>query len=126
MTAVEPSHQNAPATARSLIIDFVEAIRSRGEPETESPQRSVRRYHRSWPLGVSWNGPGGGDICVALHDASYQGVSFLCDHRFEVGGHLFVRLFWHDDTAPAVPAVVRHATPTPNGYLVGCEFNVGE
>jgi hypothetical protein len=39
---------------------------------------------------------------------------------------VYVRLFWHDDECPRVPALVRHSTSTKNGYLVGCEFILWE
>ena len=114
----------APAP-ESVIIRFIENVRCRSESDGEQRRRSIRRYHRSWPLEVGLPADqGGGTMTVALHNGSYQGISFLCLVKVTVDSRLTVRLFWHDEGCPMIPVVVRHVTPTPNGYLVGCEFDL--
>jgi len=94
--------------------------------EVEAPRRRRKRvrYSRSWPLAVfEPNRVAGVCVAAALHNASAQGIAFLTHRRFDVGATVLVRLFWHDDQSPQVPAVIRHVTATPDGYLVGCEFD---
>ena len=124
---------------RDVIERFVEAARQRGEYHVHARRRSRRRYHRSWPLSVSpvsaglpANAGSPADVdqpveaTVALHNASQQGIAFLAPRAMDPGAMLLVKLFWHDDDCPRVPAVVRHCTSTKTGYLVGCEFLVWE
>ena len=62
------------------------------------------------------------DLSAALHNASKDGIGFLCDCEFPVGGRVLIKLFWHESSALRVPAVVRHTTPHKGVTLVGCEF----
>ena len=90
---------------------------------TYQPRRAQRRYHRSWPLVVCTPGTAGGtDLSVALYNASPLGIAFLSPTALANCSTVLVKLFWHDEDGPRVPAVVRHVTPTEHGYLVGCEF----
>jgi hypothetical protein len=106
-----------------LILRFVAAARQRGEYHIHSRRRAKRRYHRSWPLAIAL--PRGDDFAetsAALHNVSVQGVAFLTRFPLNPGTRVYVRPFWHDEACPRIPAMVRHATPTAAGYLIGCEF----
>lgn len=59
---------------------------------------------------------------AALHDASQDGLGFMCNRLFEKQELVFVKLFWHEATALYIPAFVRHVNPGPSGVLVGVEF----
>lgn len=113
---------------RREIERFLEAARERAEPDLDRRRRAQRRYHRSWPLLVCVpNGNNlGKDLGVPLHNASSLGIAFLSPMHIDVGSVVFIKLFWHEELCPRVPAVVRHATPTGHGYLVGCEFTLAD
>ena len=114
---------SSASVLQEVILRFVEAAQQRSEFEVDQRARSRRRYHRSWPLSVVMNVDDQLiDMGVALHNASDQGIAFLSPRSVEAGEKLFVRLFWHDEECPRVPAIVRHCTATKTGYLVGCEF----
>jgi hypothetical protein len=116
--------QPVPLSVLQEVIDrFVDEARRRSEEQPAARRRAERRYHRSWPLSVLLERGGcERDIGVALHNASAQGIAFLAPFGIESGTVLQIRLFWHDEDCPRVPAVVRHCTFAGNGYLVGCEF----
>ncbi|MCK4659594.1 MAG: PilZ domain-containing protein [Phycisphaerae bacterium] len=104
---------------------FIVAARERGELDIDHRRRHLRRCHRSWPLLVALNDPYDNEgMGVALHNASPEGIAFLCPRRIPVGSTIYIKLFWHDETAPFVPAVVRHVTKNHHGYIVGCAFAV--
>ena len=63
---------------------------------------------------------------VPLYNASPLGIAFLAPVQLSVGSVVFIKLFWHEELCPRVPAVVRHTTPTAHGYLVGCEFALAD
>jgi hypothetical protein len=113
---------------RREIERFLEAARERAELDLDRRRRAQRRYHRSWPLLVCVPGGRtlGKDMGVPLHNASALGIAFLAPVHIQVGSVVFIKLFWHEDLSPRVPAVVRHATPTGHGYLVGCEFALAD
>lgn len=115
------------STAAEVLIEtierFVEAARQRSEVDPDQRRRAERRYHRSWPLGVSFNQS---EFSAALYNASPQGLAFLSTLPIPPDSLVFVQLFCHDPFSPRVPAVVRHATNTPHGFLVGCEFTLGD
>ncbi len=116
---------SASEQIRGEIARFVQITQERSESDSHHQRRRARRRHqRSWPMTVSapW-GTGLRDISVALHNASSLGVAFLSPVMIGDGSVIFLRLFWHDRAGPSVPAVVRHATPTEHGYLIGCEFS---
>lgn len=126
---------NPVVAVRHEIDRFVEAARKRSEHDPSQRRRSCRRYHRSWPLLVSFDrAPFGmgehadlndehADISVALHNGSELGIGFLSPQSMIIGATVFIKLFAYDDGCPRVPAVVRHVTPTVHGYLIGCEFD---
>lgn len=125
------SHAPVAATAGLLVrreIDrFVDFARQRSFSDVHNRRRSHRRYHRSWPLLVSFrDSERSTDLSVALHDASPDGVGFLSHREIPVGSLVHIKLFWHDDTAYRVPATVRHATETDHGFLIGCSFNTDD
>jgi hypothetical protein len=123
MTPVASTVTASPAELEDLILRFVDAARQRGEYHIHSRRRADRRYHRSWPLAVAIRRRDGlYETTAALHNVSVQGVAFLAPFPLDPGARLFIRPFWHDENCPRVPAVVRHATPTATGYLIGCEF----
>ena len=107
------------------IAEFVEFTQQRSEVDPNRRRRQRYRYQRSWPLTIVEScSDSATEMTAALHNASDQGIAFLSRRAFERGAVLLVRLFWHDEQSPRVPAVVRHTTPTAEGYLVGCEFDV--
>jgi hypothetical protein len=114
------------------ISRFLEATDKRSEWLTShacGPERrsAGRLHHRSWPMRVMLDPRRDDtDFSVALHNASRQGIAFLTSRPLAVDARIFIRLFWYDDNAVLVPAVVRHATPADGGYLVGCEFALNE
>ena len=129
---IESTETEPVAVLQQTIDRFVDTARQRGEHRVHPARRSGRRYQRSWPLSIALTRDDRTlDISVALHNASQQGIAFLAPQGIEVGTLLHVKLFWHDEDCPRIPAVVRHCTPTKGGYLIGCEFvlwdeNVGE
>jgi hypothetical protein len=110
---------------RGEIARFIQITQERSESDSNHQRRRARRRHqRSWPLTVS--APLGTtirDISVALHNASPLGLAFLSPVTIRDGSVVFLRLFWHERRGRWVPAIVRHATPTEHGYLIGCEFS---
>ena len=107
------------------ICRFMEAARERGEFDFERRRRAQRRYHRSWPLLMSFGDSHlGPDMCVALHNASPLGIAFLCSQHIPVDTTILIKLFWHDESGPFIPAVVRHSTRNHHGYIVGCAFAI--
>ena len=128
MSAVTEAHDQRVANAalmRQTIDRFVEAARQRSEVADQHRRRAECRYHRSWPLSIVYHHAGvTRETCVALHNASRDGVAFLAPAPAEAGTMVDVRVFWHDDNCPRIPAIVRHCTSTRVGYLVGCEFVV--
>ncbi len=112
-----------PAVLRQIIDRFVEAAQKRSESQPTPRRRQHRRYHRSWPLAIIYHADDGiGEMGAALHNASGDGLAFLSPRSFDGEELVYLRLFWHDEDSPLVPAVVRHCTPTKSGYLIGCEF----
>lgn len=90
-------------------------------------RRSYKRHHRSWPLLIA----SVADNCLqeysaALHDASPEGIGFICEQHFPVDSLIYIKLFWHDATALPVPAIVRHVSPAPAGLLVGAEYALSD
>lgn len=111
------------AELEALIVRFVTAARQRCEYTVHPRRRAKRRYHRSWPLMVILpHRDGPAELTVALHNVSVDGVAFLTRMPVAPGSRVQIRPFWHDETCPWVPAIVRHSTPTAAGYLIGCEF----
>jgi hypothetical protein len=110
-----------PELLQEEVNRFVAAVHRRSECDQELLRRAEPRFHRSWPLLVRYGGTG---ISAALHNASSMGLAFLSPLRIEIGSVITVRLFSHDEDSPWVSAKVRHATPTPDGFLIGCEFRV--
>ncbi|UCG15932.1 MAG: PilZ domain-containing protein [Phycisphaerales bacterium] len=106
------------------ISRFMQVAIDRSESDANHQRRRMqRRYHRSWPLVVCVPGSAEtGDMSVALYNASPLGIAFLSPIAVADCSTVLVKLFWHDEGGPRVPAVVRHVTPTEHGYLVGCEF----
>lgn len=117
-TAVE---LHAVDMVREAVERFAEAVRHRSESDPIQRRRSKRRYQRSWPLAVRYNGA---QMSAALHNASDEGIAFLSPGPILPGTVVFVKLFCYDDSATYVPAIVRHSTNTEHGHLVGCEFAV--
>lgn len=111
---------------RQEVSRFLEAARKRSEHDGHHRRRARRRHHRSWPLTVSISGkPFSRDVSVALHNASELGIGFLSPIRMLAGSTVYIKLFCYDDFCPRVPALIRHVTPTEHGFLVGCEFDLG-
>ncbi len=106
---------------REAVERFAEAIRQRSESDPVQRRRSKRRYQRSWPLTIRYDGV---QLSAALHNASEEGIAFLSCEAIRPGTVVFLRLFCYDDSAAYVPAVVRHSTNTDHGHLVGCEFAI--
>jgi len=117
------------AAARIAVIEqeikrFMDSAVRRSEMDGVRRRRQRVRYHRSWPLAVfDPNQMPGTCVAAALHNASNQGIAFLTHRQFDIGATVLIRLFWHDDQSPKAPAVIRHVTPTVDGYLIGCEFD---
>lgn len=110
---------------RRTIWEFVEFTQQRSDVDPNRRRRQRYRHQRSWPLAVlESNHASAAEMTAALHNASDQGIAFLSRRAFDRGSVLLIRLFWHDEQSPRIPAVVRHTTPTADGYLVGCEFDV--
>ena len=116
-----------PEVLRREIERFMELARRRSEWDEDRRRRGRRRYCRSWPLliCVGENGIECAEFCVALHNASELGLAFRTNRELETGTQIAIRLFWHDDAAPLVPAVVRHCSSIRGGMLIGCEFILG-
>jgi len=104
---------------------FIQAVRQRSEVDEDRRRRARKRYRRSWPMSIAFR-----DDCkaaehsVALHNASELGVAFLSTRCIEENRTIYLRLFWHDEQSPRIPAVVRHITPVRDGFLIGCEFTL--
>jgi hypothetical protein len=121
--------QGSPATLvmRREVDRFIRFASQRSCLDASNGRRKRPRHHRSWPLLVSMRQlPGMGDISVALHDASEGGIGFLSHVRVRGGTRLYVKLFWYERGGYRVPVTVRHATPTPDGWLIGCSFDVDD
>ena len=108
---------------RTEIERFADAARRRSECDPVHRRRSRRRYHRSWPLAVLYDGV---EMSAALHNASDEGIAFLSCGPIEPGRIVFIKLFCYEESCPYVPAVVRHSTPTEHGHLIGCEFELAD
>jgi hypothetical protein len=118
--AVEPQPVEV---IRCEVERFVEAARKRSESDPDPRRRTTRRYHRSWPLAIWFNGL---DFGAALHNASDQGLAFLSNCPIARDQVVFIKLFGYDDDCPYVPVVVRHSTRTEHGFLIGCEFQLAD
>lgn len=107
------------------LVRFLVAARKRSSVSVGGRRRAGPRHRRTWPLVVTM-GPDDDEpqFSAALHDASPEGIGFLFDRRLRVGRTLYLKLFGYMDSPLRIPAVVRHVTPRPHGYLVGCEFAV--
>lgn len=124
MNAVAQCAADQVETLQNEIAKFIDAASRRAEVDGARRRRHRMRYHRSWPLAVyDIEQATGACFTAALHNASTQGIAFLTKRRFDLDSTVLIRLFWHDDQSPQVPAVIRHVTPTREGYLVGCEFD---
>ena len=121
MRVIAPNSGIVATLMRQEIDRFVEAARVRSETWPGTRRRAAQRYHRSWPLLVGELGAAA-DVSAALHNASRDGIGFLCDCEFPIGGTLLIKLFWHESSALRVPALVKHATPYKGVTLIGCEF----
>ena len=108
---------------RDEIDRFIQAAKVRSEYDIDTRRRSMRRYHRSWPLLVC-DDAGTRETSAALHSASSEGIGFVCREGFDLGQVLLIKLFWHDQQALRVPAVVKHVSPQGDAVLVGCQFAV--
>ena len=117
-----------PEVLRREIERFMELARRRSEWDDDRRRRGRRRYCRSWPLliCVGENEDDYEERGVALHNASELGLAFRTNREIETGTRIAIRLFWHDDAAPLVPAVVRHCSHIRGGMLIGCEFILGQ
>ncbi len=120
-----PSASVVTTLMRREIDRFVEAARVRSEFDTDTRRRAMRRYHRSWPLLIT-GVLGVDEVSAALHNASSDGIGFLCDHKYSGGDIVLIKLFWHEDAAIRVPAVVRHASHYRDVVLVGCQFAIDD
>ena len=110
---------------RREISRFIRAARERSEFDVDRRRRARRRYRRSWPLLVAPEGAGDeAGMCVALYNASPLGIAFLCPRPIPVGTTVLIKLFWHDESSPFVPALVHHATRNHHGHIIGCSFVV--
>ena len=121
MQSVVPPVELVAALMRREVDRFVEAARVRSEYDVDTRRRATRRYHRSWPLLIC-SANGIEEYSAALHNASADGIGFLCDCDEPPEGLVFIKLFWHDNAALRVPAIVKHATRCAGGTLVGCRF----
>ena len=121
-----PTHEDALELREQCVRRFVEAAQQRADTHPTFGRRSSKRHSRSWPLAVGFQ-QRDRDLheTAALHNASLQGIAFLFRYRLEAGATISVHLFSLETDTEPVPAVVRHVTPTRNGYLVGCEFIMG-
>lgn len=105
------------------IAKFLAVTRRRSEHDLYRGRRTARRHYRTWPLLVAdLERQRGGDLSVALYNASEKGIAFRAMQSFKPGTILSVKLFWHDPRAYRVPCVVRHCEQTEHGYITGCEF----
>lgn len=112
---------------RREVDRFIRAVGQRSYLDPANGCRRRPRYHRSWPLLVSMSDADGPqEVPAALHDASRGGVGFLCQQPLRAGARLYVKLFWNDHASYRIPAVVRHASPTAHGWLVGCAFVIDD
>jgi hypothetical protein len=122
MKTTVPNTQILTTLIRNEIDRFIDAARVRSECDVDTRRRAMRRYHRSWPLLVGKAGTSE-EVSAALHNASPDGIGFLCNHEFQLDSLVLIKLFWHEDTGVRVPAVVRHVTPHHDATLVGCQFS---
>ena len=125
MDTVIPSPAIVSTLMRREIERFVDAARVRAEYDVDTRRRAQRRYHRSWPLLVSCHRQQN-ELSAALHNASADGIGFLCDRGFPANAVVLIKLFWHEDDGLRVPAVVRHVTPFRHANLVGCHFHLSD
>ncbi len=125
METTVPTAEVVATLMRQEVDRFVEAAQVRAEFDIDTRRRAMRRYHRSWPLLVS-EADGVEEYSAALHNASSDGIGFLCECDRPLAGLVYIKLFWHENTALRVPAIVRHATDYPGGMLVGCQFALND
>ncbi len=125
MESVIPPTAMVASLMRREVDRFVEAARVRSEYDIDTRRRAMRRYHRSWPLLVS-SADGVHEYSAALHNASSEGIGFLCDQSVPVDGLVFINLFWYENSGLRVPAIVKHVTGYRGGKLVGCQFALND
>ena len=110
---------------RIELARFLIVTQKRSHTTIAGHRREVTRHRRTWPLTFALScDDGAPEFSAALHDASPQGVGFLCDRRVAVGATIQLKLFAYSDSVLRVPAVVRHVTRRQHGYLIGCEFAI--
>ncbi|NOX58218.1 MAG: PilZ domain-containing protein [Planctomycetes bacterium] len=116
------SRVSSNAQAREVLLRFLALSQRRCDVVAADGRRALRRHQRTWPLAVVDPRDASRVEAAALHDASRRGMAFLYPRAIEVGAVIRLRLFWYDEDCPLVVAVVRHRTPTKDGFLIGCEF----
>ena len=122
-TATEVARPASSKTNRIYIASFLELMHLRSDCTPPGDCRSGYRYFRSWPLTISIpSHPDKRRFGTALYDASDTGIAFLSEHPIEPGTIVRIKLFWYDENAPFVPAVVRHVTPHRDSIVIGCEY----
>ena len=122
-TATDVAPPVSTQTSHSQIAGFLELMHLRSDCTPPGSVRSGTRYFRSWPLTVSMpSHPDKPRFGTVLYDASDTGIGFLSHLKIEPGAIVHIGLFWHDDNAPLVPAVVRHTTTHNDSYVIGCEY----
>lgn len=113
------------AALRREIDRFLVCVRQRGHSRSRGHRRKQLRHERSWPLQIKrLDLADSTELGVALHNASTSGIAFLTAESIPPDTMITIRLFWQCDAGPTVPAIVRHATATEHGYLIGAEFLV--
>ena len=113
------------AALRREIDRFLVCVRQRGHSQSTGYRRKELRHERSWPLQIErLDLADSAEFSVALHNASASGIAFLTAEIIPPDTMIAIRLFWQRDAGPTVSAIVRHATATEHGYLIGAEFLV--
>jgi len=127
MKAVPDSEPLSATIIRQEIARFIAAARRLDGQGHEQRRRRIRQAHHAWPLLVAaGDRPYDPDLPAMLHNASELGIAFLSPMSIPAGTTVFIKLFVQDSFCPRVPAVVRHCTPSRDGYLIGCEYRAAE
>ncbi len=124
---IETPRATSNAALQREIDRFLVCVRQRGHTQATGHRRKELRHERSWPLQIErLDLPDSAGLSVALHNASASGIAFLTADVIPPDTMIEVQLFWQRDAGPTVPAIVRHATATEHGYLIGAEFLVDD
>jgi hypothetical protein len=109
---------------QDVLADWLASARETGVEDHYLGKRSYPRVTWCEPITVeALDGREATDSFFAYaNDISAGGMGIRCRERVEVFSHIRVTL---DETRESLCGQVRHCTPTPTGFLIGIEFELG-